>query len=91
MRVTPTALLSSWEQELIKDMTSLGIDFETHVNWQGYIDEPTGKDFCSKEGLHYCIEQSARNPLERDQVQRVLGNLSRNCHRTSNNQLDSRV
>ncbi len=39
--------------------------------------EPQGtrcKDFCSKEGLHYCIEQSARNPLGSDQVQRALGN-----------------
>ncbi len=30
--------------------------------------------FCSKEGPHYCFEQSARNPLERDQVQIALGN-----------------
>ncbi len=42
--------------------------------------------FCSKESLHYCIERSARNPLERDQVQRALGKLFRSCHRTSNNQ-----
>ncbi len=44
------------------------------------------KGFCSKEGLHYCIEQSARYPLEQDQVQRALGKLSRSCRRTSNNQ-----
>ncbi len=31
--------------------------------------------FCSKEGPHYCFEQIARNPLERDQVQIAL----RNC------------
>jgi hypothetical protein len=31
--------------------------------------------FCSKEGLHYCFEQSARNPLECDQVQIKLGNI----------------
>ncbi len=39
--------------------------------------EPQGtrcKGFCSKEGAHYSIEQSARNPLGRDQVQRALGN-----------------
>ncbi len=33
--------------------------------------EPQGthcKGFCSKEGLHYCIEGSVRSPLERDQV-----------------------
>ncbi len=45
------------------------------------------KEFCSKEGLHYHFEWSTRNPLERDQVQRALGNLSRSCLRTSNNQL----
>jgi hypothetical protein len=47
---------------------------------------------CSEESLHYCIlELSARNPLERDQVQRAFGKSSRSCHRTSNNQTYSRV
>ncbi len=32
------------------------------------------KGFFSKEGPHYCFEQSARNPLEHDQVQIALGN-----------------
>ncbi len=31
------------------------------------------KGFCSEEGPHYRIEQSARNPLECEQVQKVLG------------------
>jgi hypothetical protein len=44
------------------------------------------RGFCSKEGLHYCIEWSTRNPLERDQVQRALGKLSRSCHQTNNNE-----
>ncbi len=45
------------------------------------------KGFCSKEGLHYhCIKQSARNLLERCQVPKALGELSRSCHQTSNNQ-----
>ncbi len=44
------------------------------------------KGFCCKEGPKYCIEWSARNPLEQEQVQRVLGKLSRSCHQTSNNQ-----
>jgi hypothetical protein len=42
--------------------------------------------FCGKEGPHYWIEQSARNQLEHDQVQRVLGKSSRSCRQTSNNQ-----
>ncbi len=47
------------------------------------------KGFHSKEGpigLHYCIEQSARNPLECNQVPRALGESSRSCPQTSNNQ-----
>ncbi len=44
------------------------------------------KEFCSEEGSHYHIEQSAMNPLEHDQVQRVLRKLSRSWHKTSNNQ-----
>ncbi len=43
------------------------------------------EEFCSKKGLHYPIKQSSKNPLKCDQVQRVLGKLSRSCHRTSNN------
>ncbi len=41
--------------------------------------------FCSKEGLHYHIERSARNQLERNQVQKALVKLSRCCRQTSNN------
>ncbi len=44
------------------------------------------KGFFSKEGLHYCFEWSARNPLECDQVQRALGKSTRSCLMTSNNQ-----
>ncbi len=44
------------------------------------------KGFFSKEGPHYCIEQSARNQLEHNQVRRALVKLSRSCHQTSNNQ-----
>ncbi len=30
-------------------MTSLGTDFETHAKWQGYIEEPTAKDFVARK------------------------------------------
>ena len=43
-------------------MTSLGTDFETHAIWQGYVEDPAAKEFCSKEGPHYRFEQSPRNP-----------------------------
>jgi hypothetical protein len=48
MQVTPTALLGSWVPQSIKDMTSLGTDFETHALWQGYVEEPTAKDFVAR-------------------------------------------
>ncbi len=35
MRITPTALLGSWGQKLLKDMMSLGTDFETYAYLQG--------------------------------------------------------
>ncbi len=41
-------------------MTSFVTDFETHAIWQGYIEDPAAKDFCSEEGPHYCFEQSER-------------------------------
>ncbi len=44
------------------------------------------KGFCSKEGPHYQIEQSARNLMECNQVQREPEKLSRSCCQTSNNQ-----
>jgi hypothetical protein len=37
------------------------------VHWEARC-----KEFCSKEGPHYQLEQSVRNQLEHDQVQRVL-------------------
>ncbi len=30
-RVSPTALLSSWEQQPVEDMTSIGTNSETHA------------------------------------------------------------
>jgi hypothetical protein len=44
------------------------------------------KRFRSEEGLHNQIDQSARNQLEHDQVQRAPEKLSKSCRQTSNNQ-----
>jgi hypothetical protein len=32
----------------LKDMTSFGTDFETHAIWQGYVEDPTAKDFVAR-------------------------------------------
>jgi hypothetical protein len=42
------ALLSHWGQQSLKDMMSLGTDFEAHVIWQGYVEDPTAKDFVAR-------------------------------------------
>jgi hypothetical protein len=49
MCVTPTVLLGSWIQQPIKDMTSLGTDFEMHANWQGSVEETVAKDFVARK------------------------------------------
>jgi hypothetical protein len=47
-RTTPTVPLGSWVRQPIKDMTSLGTDFEMHAMWQGYVKEPAAKDFMAR-------------------------------------------
>ncbi len=34
---------------MLKDMTSLRTDFETHAIWQGYVEDPTAKDFVARK------------------------------------------
>jgi hypothetical protein len=48
-RVTPTALLGGGVLQPIEDMTSLGTDFKAHAKWQGYVEEPTAKDFVARK------------------------------------------
>ncbi len=48
-RITPTALLGSWVLQPIEEMMSLGTDFKAHANWQGFIEEPTAKDFVARK------------------------------------------
>ncbi len=48
-RVTYTVLLCHWGQQLLKDMMFLGTDFETHAIRQGYIEDPTAKDFVARK------------------------------------------
>jgi hypothetical protein len=50
-RVTSTALLCRWGQQLLKDMTSFGTDFEMHAIWQGYVEEPAAKDFVARKAF----------------------------------------
>jgi hypothetical protein len=58
MRITPTALLGSWVQQPIKDMTSLGTDFEMQAKWQGNIDEPAAKDFVARKAHTIALSEA---------------------------------
>jgi hypothetical protein len=58
MCITPTALLGSWVLQLIEDMTSLGTDFETHANWQGYVEEPTAKIFIARKACTFALSKA---------------------------------
>ena len=71
-RITPTALLGSWVLQPIKDMMSLGTDFETHAKWQGYIEEPAAKDFVAREVIPSigCSTQLPRSAVSVTHVSR---------------------
>ncbi len=60
-RVTSTVLLCRWGQQLLEDMMSLRTDFETHPIWQGYIEEPTAKDFVVRKARTIALSKVQGN------------------------------
>ena len=42
---------------MLKDMTSLGTDFETHAIWQGYIQDPAAKDFVARKACTIALSK----------------------------------
>ncbi len=57
-RVTFTAPLCHWGQQLLKDMMSLGTDFETHAIWQGYVEDPAAKDFVVRKAHTFALSEA---------------------------------
>ena len=47
--IIPTVLLGTWVLLRIKDVMSLGTDFEMHANWQWFVKEPAAKDFVARK------------------------------------------
>jgi hypothetical protein len=79
------ALLGCWGWQLLKDMMPLGTDFETHAIWQGYVEEPAAKDFV--QGRPTLLQWAKHEELTGMWSSvKSAWELSRNCHRTSNNQ-----
>ncbi len=54
---TSMALLIHWQQQLLKDMMSLGTDFETHAIWQGYVEDPAAKDFIARKACTIALSK----------------------------------
>jgi hypothetical protein len=52
------ALLCQLGRQLLKDMTSLGTDFEMHAIWQGYIEDPAAKDFEARKACTIALSKA---------------------------------
>jgi hypothetical protein len=57
LHISSTALLSHWGWQLLKDMMSLGTDFEMHAIWQGYVEDPTAKDFIARKARTIALSE----------------------------------
>jgi hypothetical protein len=90
-RVTPTALLGSWVLQPIKDMMSLRTDFKTHAKWQGYIEEPTAKDFVAREVRTIELNKVQGTHWNANKCQEHLGNRPEAVVRQATINLYSRV
>ncbi len=60
-RVSSMALLCHWGWQSLKDMTSLGTDFETHAIWQGYVEDPAAKDFIARKARSIALSKAQGN------------------------------
>jgi hypothetical protein len=58
LHLTSMALLCHWRQQLRKDMTSLGTNFEMHAIWQGYVEEPAAKDFVERNACTIALSKA---------------------------------
>jgi hypothetical protein len=75
----------------IKDMTSLGTDFETHVNWQGYVEEPTAKDFVVRKVCTIALSKAWGTHWNGIKCKERLGNRPEAVVRQATINLDSGV
>ncbi len=60
---------------LLKDLTSLRTDFETHAYWQGYTEKPTAKDFVARKACAIALGKAQGTHWNRIKCKECL----RNC------------
>jgi hypothetical protein len=91
MRITPTVFLGSWVVKPIKDLTSLGTDFETHAKWQGSIEEPAAKDFIARKVCTIKLNKVQQTRWNANKCQEHLGNCQEAVVRQATISLYSQV
>ncbi len=89
--VTPTPLLGSWVLQPIKDMTSLGTDFEMHANWQGYIEVPAAKNFLARNVCTITLSKVQGTHWNMIKCKEHLGDCPKAVVRQTTINLNSRV
>ncbi len=67
------ALLGHWGWQPLKDMMSLGTDFETHAIWQGYVEEPAAKDFIARKARTIAMSKARGTPWNVIKCEERLG------------------
>ncbi len=90
-RIIPIALLGRCGQKPIKDVTSHGTDFETHTNWQGYIEEPAAKYFVVRKACTIALSKAQGTHWNRIKCKEHSGNCPEAVVRQATFNLNSRV
>jgi hypothetical protein len=90
-RITPTALLGSWVLQPIKDVMSLGTDFDTHAKWQGSVEEPAAKDFVARKVRTIKLNKVQGTHWNANKCKECLGNCPKAVVRQATINLDSQV
>ncbi len=57
-RLMSMVLLCYWGRQLIKEMMSLGTDFEMHAIWLGYAEESAAKDFVARKARTIALSKA---------------------------------
>ncbi len=57
-------------------MMSLGTDFETHANWQGYVEEPAAKDFIAMKAHTIALSEVQGTHWNAFKCEEHLGNCT---------------
>ena len=58
LHITSTVLLCRWGRQSLKDMASLATDFEMYAIWQGYVKDPTAKNFVVRKARTIALSEA---------------------------------